>query len=430
MKTRVRFVVVLACILFPLALFAAGKKYDGVNLTFLIQGGAAYDIANESGKTYMATMAEEFKAETGASVTIVGQPWENLMPKIMTDVQSGAGQFDGMLFDIEFQYTIYPYLLKIQPFIDKAKFDMTGFVQPVYKYGEWAGKGNRYGIPLTADVMPIIYRTDVVKSVPNTWDGFYKMLDQVKASGKVKYPVTLPGVPAQLVKMFLAYFWSTGDSTISADWKPQINDKNGLWALGQLDKVIKGYTAPGTLGYDNPDAANEFVAGNAGLYLNWLGFILPSLLNDDKNGSVKGKWTLAKFPSGGTGNFTQHSFIIMKSSKNAQATFDFIAKCTSKESMIRAQLDYGIDVSRESVLKDAKVLAKLPYESAYADVLNAGKPVFPAVPYWLELFIALADGLSQYYSGQVTQPQAALDNIAAKWQGIIQANPLSFAYKE
>ena len=150
------------------------------------------------------------------------------------------------------------------------------------------------------------------------------MLDQVKASGKVKYPVTLPGVPAQLVKMFLAYFWSTGYATISADWKPQINDKNGLWAIGQLDKVIKGYAAPGTLGYDNPDAANEFVQGNAALYLNWLAFILPSLMNDDKNGDVKGKWTLAKFPSGGTGNFA-HSFIIMKSSKNPQATFDFIA---------------------------------------------------------------------------------------------------------
>ena len=430
MKTRMRFVVALACILFPLALFAAGKKYDGVNLTFLIQGGAAYDIANASGKTYLAAMADEFKSETGAAVTIVGQPWENLMPKIMTDVQSGAGQFDGMLFDIEFQYTIYPYLLKIQPFIDKAKFDMTGFVQPVYKYGEWAGKGNRYGIPLTSDVMPIIYRTDLVKSVPNTWDGFYAMLDQLKASGKVKYPVTLPGVAAQLVKMFLAYFWSTGDATISPDWKPQINNKNGRWALGQLDKVIKDYTAPGTLGYDNPDAANEFVQGNAGLYLNWLAFILPSLMNDEKNGNVKGKWTLAKFPSGGTGNFTQHSFIIMKSSKNPQATFDFIAKCTSRDNMVRAVLDFGIDVSRESVLKDRRVLAKLPYESAYAEVLNAGKPVFPGVPYWLELFIALADGLSQYYSGQVKDPQVALDNIAAKWQGIIQANPLSFTYKE
>ena len=86
MKTRIRIVVVLACIAFPLVLFAAGK-YNGVNLTFLIQGGASYDIANASGKTYLAAMADEFKSETGASVTIVGQPWENLMPKIMTDVQ-------------------------------------------------------------------------------------------------------------------------------------------------------------------------------------------------------------------------------------------------------------------------------------------------------------------------------------------------------
>jgi len=252
----------------------------------------------------------------------------------------------------------------------------------------------------------------------------------VKGSGKVKYPVTLPGVPAQLVKMFLCYFWSTGDSTISSDWKPRINDKNGLWAISQLDKIIKNYSAPGTLGYDNPDAANEFVAGNAGLYLNWLDFILPSLLNDEKNATVKGKWTLAKFPSGGTGNFTQHNFIIMKSSKNPQATFDFIAKSTSKANQVRALEDFGIGVSRENVLKDPAVLAKTPYTAGYADVLNAGKPVFPGVPYWLELFVALADGLSQYYSGQVKDPQVALDHVAAKWQDLIQANPLKFTYQE
>jgi hypothetical protein len=98
--------------------------------------------------------------------------------------------------------------------------------------------------------------------------------------------------------------------------------------------------------------------------------------------------------------------------------------------MKRAVLDFGIDVSRESVLKDPGVLAKLPYEAGYADVLNAGKPVFPGVPYWLELFVALADGLSQYYSGQVKEPQVALDHIAAKWQDLIQSNPLKFAYQE
>ena len=407
-----------------------GKKYDGVELTFLIQGGAAYDIANEKGQTFLQAMAEEFKEETGATVRIVGAPWENLMPKIMNDVTTGANQYDGMLFDIEFQYSIYPYLYKIQPLIEKTGYDMDGFVQPVYKYGEWAGEGNRYGLPMTSSIMPILYRTDIVDSIPDNWDDYYDMLDEIKASGDVKYPVTIPGVSAQLVKRFLAYFWSTGDVTIDKAWNPRINNKNGLWAIKELDKLIKNYCPPGTLGYDNPDAANIFMNGEAALYENWLAFILPSLRNPEENEKVRGKWDLGKFPEGGTGNYVQHNFIVMKASKNPEATFDYIAKCTSEEGQKRAILEFGIDISRASVMNDPDVKKEHPYYSSYAEVLNAGRPMFPGVPYWLELFMGLGEGLGKYFSGEVTDPQEALDLIAGKWRTVIDENPLDFEYTE
>ena len=431
-------ITILLVVLIPTLIFASskekvskgGKKYEGVTITFLIQGGAAYDIPNATGKTYLQKMSEEFKEQTGCTVKIVGAPWENLMPKIMNDVTTGANQFDGGLYDIEFQYTIYPYLLNINPYIKKTGYNMKGFVKPVYKYGEWHGKGIRYGLPLLVGVSPILYRTDIINRIPSTWDGYYKMLDKIKESGKVKYPETLAGVPAQLVKTFLARFWSTGDTTISKDWKPNINDKNGVWALEQLDRIIKNYCAPGVVGYDNPDAANEFVKGDAAIYEDWLAFIVPSLNNPKVNKVVGKNWAVAKYPEGGTGNFVQHNFVIMKASKHPDATFDFIAYCTSKKNMKRALLDWGIDVARASVLNDPDVLAKFPYEKGYSAALNAGRPIFPGIPYWLQLFMELGKGLSSYVSGEIKDPKKALDIVAKKWSKLIAENPLHFEYHE
>jgi hypothetical protein len=51
------------------------------------------------------------------------------------------------------------------------------------------------------------------------------------------------------------------------------------------------------------------------------------------------------------------------------------------------------------------------------------------LPQWLELFIALAEGLSSALSEQAT-PQVALDATAKKWtDSINQAKP-TFAYQE
>ena len=63
-------------------------------------------------------------------------------------------------------------------------------------------------------------------------------------------------------------------------------------------------------------------------------------------------------------------------------------------------------------------------------VLNNGRPIFPGVPYWLEMFMSLAEGLGSYFSGEVSDPQEALDTIAAKWEKLIAENPLDFEYKE
>ena len=123
---------------------ATGKKYDGVTLRMLTQAGTDYEPA-------FRAWSDQFTAETGAQVEFEFAPWETLMPKVQADLASGSPQFDLFCNDIEFQYTIWPELEPINDFLDASGYDMEGFFDPVYRYGEGiAGNtGVRYGLPVT-----------------------------------------------------------------------------------------------------------------------------------------------------------------------------------------------------------------------------------------------------------------------------------------
>jgi multiple sugar transport system substrate-binding protein len=400
---------------------AAGKPYDGVTVRMLTQAGTAYEPA-------FVSWADKFKEATGATVEFEFAAWETLMPKVQADLASGAPQFDLFCNDIEFQYTIWPNLEPINDYLTAANVDMEGFFDPIYRYGEGiAGQtGVRYGLPLTAGVSVLFYRTDLIDTFPTTWADYEALLAEQTKDGK--YGFSFAGVTAQLVKLFLARYWSQGDPLLTTDWKPLINSEKGVKALTMLKDEMTKYAPPGVLAWDNPDAANAFLAGDVAVMEGWGAFILPSL-NDPTKSQVVDKWAMAPYPEGGTGNFVQHNIVMLKTSQNKQAAFDFMAFCTTPEAAKESVLDFNNDTARQTVYSDADVVAKLPYMPDYADVLAAGKPFTPGVPQWLEMFIAVGEAASKALSDQASV-QDALDEAATKWSDLIAQNPLDFEYKE
>jgi hypothetical protein len=122
---------------------AQDKPYAGITLRGLTQGGVAYNAA-------LRQFAKEFEEQTGAKVEWDEQPWEQLMPKVQGDLAAGTPTYDIFCNDIEFQYTIYPYLQPINDLIAARGYTMDGFFEPVYRYGEGVAGGQagvRYGRP-------------------------------------------------------------------------------------------------------------------------------------------------------------------------------------------------------------------------------------------------------------------------------------------
>ena len=399
----------------------SGKKYDGVTLRMLTQAGTDYEPAFKA-------WAALFTEETGAQVEFEFAPWESLMPKVQADLASGSPQFDLFTNDIEFQYTIWPQLEPINDFLANSDYDMEGFFDPVYKYGEGiaGNEGVRYGLPVVSGVSVLFYRTDLIDTFPTTWDDYEALLAEHTTDSM--HGLSFAGVPAQLVKLFLARYWSQGDPLLTEDWKPLINSEKGVKALTMLKEHGEKYAPPGLLAWDNPDAANAFLAGDVAVNEGWAGFILPSL-DDPEKSKVVGNWAIAPYPENGTGNFVQHNIVMMKTSQNKEAAFELMASLSNPQRAKEGVLDFGMTAARKSVFNDADVVAANPYMPDYGEVLSRGRPFTPGVPQWLEMFIGLAEGASSALADQAS-PQEALDGVAAKWEELFAQNPLEFAYQE
>ncbi len=409
----------------PLSAAAAqssgGQQFQGVTLRMLTQAGTDYEPA-------LHYYAQQFQQQTGANVEFDFSAWETLMPKVQADLASGQPQFDIFLNDIEFQYTIYPSLLPINDLIQKYNYPMDGFFAPVLKYGEGIGgqQGVRYGLPIEVGVSLVFYRKDLIPNFPTTWAEYDKVL--AANTGNGKYGLSFAGVPAQVIKLFLARYWALGDPLFTPDWQPLINGPKGLQALNTLKDEMSKYSPPGILAWDNPDASNAFLNGDAAVLEGWASFILPSLQDPTKS-KVVDKWAIAPYPDNGTGNFVQHNAVIFNTSPNPDAAFQFIASFTNSDANKQNIAQFKMPAARKSVWSDSDVVADQPYLPQEAAVLDSGKPFTPNVPQWLELFLAIGDNVSAVLSG-TAQPQDALDTIAGKWKDSIAEAPLSFPYQE
>jgi ABC-type glycerol-3-phosphate transport system substrate-binding protein len=191
---------------------------------------------------------------------------------------------------------------------------------------------------------------------------------------------------------------------------------------------MQAYTPPGILAWDNPDASNAFLNGDVAVLEGWASFILPSL-NDPAASQIVDKWSVAKYPENGTGNFTQHNFCIFNTSQNVDAAFDYMAYCTGPDTALALLNEFKEESPRKTAWTEPAVLEEQPYLETVVEAYDVGRPFTPGLAQWLELFIGLAEGLSAAMSEQKS-PQDALNDVAANWTTVIAQAPPDWEYKE
>ena len=314
--------------------------------------------------------------------------------------------------------------------IKKYNYNMEGFFEPVYKYGEGVAgglEGQRFGLPIRIGACWVFYRTDLIKEFPKTWDEYYKLLGEQTTGGK--YGVAFAGVAAQLVKIFLARYWSQGDPLMKPDWTPLINSEKGVKAVDMMLDALKKYAPPGMLGWDNPDASNAFLNGDVAVLEGWASFILPSL-DDPTKSKVVGKWDVAPVPGERhrQPDPAQHGHLQGEQERGCRLRVHRLLHRPRELEARDPRVQGGVAAQGHLERPGGAEGGAVTYRRWPSSTPWASRSP-PACRSGLSCSSRLAEGLSSAMSEQAT-PQAALDATAKKWTDAINQAKPTFEYKE
>jgi multiple sugar transport system substrate-binding protein len=390
-------------------------SFEGVELSIVLRSGFKYE-------DLMDDYAPVFKEKTGIDLNITYLTFGQMQEKFATDFVSGTGSYDVVNFPVSFEGNFYQYLANLQPFIDRDDWDLSDYYPGIIQSEGYklSPEGDRYGIPHQAAGMVLYYRKDIFDKLnlsdPTywTWEDFINAQKEIKESGLITYPFVTAGVNIQLVKLFLATYMPNNKALFTETGEPIYNEgQEGIKALKTLKEIFK-YTPPDTLALDVMDASQVFLVGDAAMLVNWPSMV-STFLEDPDNSKVMGLWDATRTP--GPGNLAADEIVMIDSSKNKEAAWEFIKWYTGEE-MTKNVLKYtGVTQARmssydiedlESFVPDIEG-QKIANDLCYIGEFHQGAP---GGGQWQA---ELGNNLGAYMQGEIDE-QTALDNTALIWE--------------
>jgi len=293
-----------------------GKLYEGqtINIAVLLGPGPQNEPFHH--------WKDAWERETGGKVKLFEFAFGTLYEKVMTDLMTGAGSFDGFYtpYSYHWDYIAGGYEVPIDDYIADPKFPDIGYndILPTYRqFGKWGGK--TYIIPYDGDCVIVYYRKDLLENPrhkadfksrygyelapPKTWD---QLLDTCEffngwdwdGDGKVNYglgqtfvswavdwwfyPIAqqysmLPGGPDKYRGV-----WYFDPETM----EPLINTPGNLKAMEMFLKT-KDVGPEAQLSWGIAESRGAFLTGTTAFCYEWAD--TGVLAQDEKFSKIKGK---------------------------------------------------------------------------------------------------------------------------------------------
>jgi multiple sugar transport system substrate-binding protein len=332
-------------------------------------------LANHPYAEVLKPLIAEYEAKTGVKVNVESYDENQLTQKLTTEFATRSSTVDvfmtrplqeGKLFYRNGWYeNLTPYInnTKKTPanynFADysKSAVDAVTYAKAVYT------------IPLVTEWQVLYYRTDLFKQAglnpPTTFDELIAAAKKLHNPDKNIYGIVSRGQRGAAVTQFSTYLYNFGGDFLK-DGKAVVDSPEAIEAFKFYGKMLKEYGPPGVTNMSWAQGQALFQAGQVAMWTDASVFL--GNLKDPTKSQVADKVGVALMPAGPKGN---HPFIVVswgmavsKQSKNKDLAYDFLMWATSKELAIKAMIDKGITMARNSVWTDANILAKFDQQLA------------------------------------------------------------------
>ncbi len=443
------------------------RPFEGQTVVVVTQTGRAIGGPVED-------HAPEWEEMTGARVELQQFAFGELFEKIITDFETGAGDYDMLIFPADWagDFMAPGYLAEVpQEILDEIDIDD---VIPLYSQRITAWGDTIYALPYDGDAHMLYYRKDLINNEeysaefeaeygyplgePETWSQYLDMAAwfngrEVETAGEM---APIYGVleaqrrNAQSYWVFLShaagygkipgnpcFFFSCDDMT------PQVNNPGWVRALEEYVQVGQ-YGPPEMINYDVADTRIHFPAGESVFNIDW-GDVGPISYNPDAS-VVVGDVGFAPLPGGDeywdyeAGEWVEGPnrapFIafggwiigVAANSDVRDAAFDFAAFMASPEmvQLLAVTPDTGINPSRFSQFENLDLWLDAGFDregaedylDAILNTINHPNAVLDLrITGSAEYLQTLDVEISRAVAGEISA-QEALDNVAEQWDAI------------
>jgi len=377
---------------------------------------------------WKAVMAQ-FTKETGITVKLDDQNYNNQYQKIATQGQSGAAGDDVVEIDTIWtgSFGAAGFTLDLSNFLPSS---VRSQIAPASLFSV-SYKGKAYGVPQYNSSKHFFYNKKMLDAVglhrpPATLDELLTYCEVLKRNAKklgIEYPMSwswkqAEGLTCDYVQMIDSYggrFFAEDNVT------PAFNRGAGVKALTTMVAMLKkGYVAPGSLTHTETDVENDIQTGKTAMSTNWEGTVTDSLNSSIASKAVLGNLRMALIPGSSSRKsgscLGPEGWAIMKTSPNqarAKAFLNWFITTTTQKTVM-AQFDaypiYSALYTDPSLRRLTMQADKQDDFAIYGQQFNyaQARPNFPG---YLDASTRLQVHLHKAFLGQET-PQQALDAAA------------------
>lgn len=401
---------------------SARPELEGVTLKVLV---------NQPNLGAWRLVAEQFRAETGATVELTPIPYDKLTSQAIRDVQSGAGEFD------VFQYWYVGLgdlvdagaLVDLTEFIDERRAEIRpeDFLASIYDPYTLVDD-RRWGLPFDGDTFLLFYNQRLFDRFgvqpPQTWDDYASVAARITAGGRGDvYGAIVMGqqVPIILGCSYADRLVGFGGRFLDDAGRPALTSPEAIAAAEALFEVgPDALPTPLQTGFDQ--AIPAFLSGRGAMMEFWTD--MSVMASNPEQSRIVDDWRAIKLPVGGT-NTTHGTSLnagfgagvsaISKQKEAAAALVQFQASPPVQESVI-GEFGTGADPIRRSTLESAPF--RSTFRQAAPDVAEGllGQPlVWPNGVGAVDRLQTLVDELALGIQGRQSA-QEALEKAQAAWE--------------
>ncbi len=383
----------------------------------------------------MEKSAAVFTHETGIQVVVEKFGYKSSMEKATEDLASKEGRYDMVIQNNDAlgkfasQGSIYTVDELEKASGQKADFEDDLFPNAWHRLSWY--KGVRYGYPLAANTMFVLYRKDMLDSPeqkqtfrahygydlapPQDWKQYRDIAEFFTRPDQKFYGTLLQGkrFPAVWFE-WLNFAFSFGGGVMEKDhsWEygPVIINSPDTIEATQYYDSLKKFSPPGVTNFTWDDAVGQMREGHIFTCLLWSDALFHVV--DPKVSTVVGKIGYAPLPAGKAGRVAQiagSTYMVSRNSKHPKEAFQFELWMLRRDNQIQQELAGGAS-ARKSVYQDSRVL-ELPYALPDAQSLAVARNMIDTSPETPQIADIIEAAISDVIADKKT-PRQGLDRAA------------------